>query len=70
MISLDKPWNDVADQLRPAWPDLDAAEESDLRSVPDEDRIAEPAAVIEADPADVADQHHVVPLADDSDPWP
>lgn len=65
MVSLDKPWNDVADQLRPAWPDLDLADEIEPAGVPDRDDIAAPAAVIEADPADVADQRHVVPLPDD-----
>lgn len=59
MIDLDKPWNDVSDQLRPAWPELD---ESELDGVPDRDDTAE---VTEADPADVADQRRVVPLPDD-----
>jgi hypothetical protein len=66
MISLDKPWNDVADQLRPAWPDLDAAGES---GVPDSDETAAVAEVVEADPADVADQRQVVPLPYDRE-WP
>ncbi|GGU23372.1 hypothetical protein [Lentzea flava] len=52
MIDLGKPWNDVADQLRSAWPEV---EEIDLDGVSDR----------EADPADVADQRRVVPLPDD-----
>ena len=55
---MDKPWNDVTDQLRPAWPEIDDSE-NDVpgTEAPDE--------VIEADPADVADQRRVVPLPDD-----
>jgi hypothetical protein len=48
----------VIDQLRPAWPDLD---ESELDGAPDH-ALGE---VVEADPADVADQRRVVPLPDD-----
>lgn len=56
-MNQDKPWNDVADQLRPAQPDLDL----------DDDPLGrgEPIEVDEADPADVADQRRVVPLPDD-----
>jgi hypothetical protein len=59
-MSVDKPWNDVADQLRPARPDLD--------DEPD----PEPIEVAEADPADFADQRRVVPLPDDpaEGSWP
>lgn len=53
MIDLDKPWNDVTDQLRPAWPELDEIDRDDT------------AAPVEADPADVADQRRVVPFPDD-----
>lgn len=61
-MSLDKQWNDVADQLRPAQPDADLLDdEFDLVVEP----VTEPIEVIEADPADVADQHRVVPLPDD-----
>ena len=60
-MSIDKPWNDVADQLRPARPDGD-----DLLA--DDDLLAT-SAVPEADPADVADQLRVVPLPDEQ-PWP
>ncbi|MET8763111.1 hypothetical protein [Lentzea sp. NPDC004782] len=59
MIDLDKPWNDVTDQLRPAWPELDEI---------DRDDTAAPVEVIEADPADVADQRRVVPFPDEPDP--
>jgi hypothetical protein len=55
VIDLDKPLNDVTDQLRPAWPELDEIEL-------DTAALGE---VIEADPADVADQRRVVPLPDD-----
>ena len=64
-MSLDKPWNDVADQLRPARPDLD--DEADAEPT------SEPLEVLEADPADVADQRRVVPLPDnpvDDQSWP
>ncbi|WP_329792034.1 hypothetical protein V1227_08925 [Lentzea sp. DG1S-22] len=61
-MDLDKPWNDVTDQLRPAWPELD---EIALDGVPDPDDIAAPGEVIEADPVDVADQRRVVPPPDD-----
>ncbi|MBF6253994.1 MULTISPECIES: hypothetical protein [Actinomycetes] len=57
-MSLDKPWNDVADQLRPARPDL----EDESGRGPD----TEPIDVVEADPADVADQRRIVPLPDES----
>ncbi|MEV4310616.1 hypothetical protein [Actinocrispum sp. NPDC049592] len=67
-MSLDKPWNDVADQLRPAQPDLDLPDDEFV----DDDLVmgTEP---IEADPADFADQHRVVPLPDDpldDQAWP
>ncbi|GAB3377851.1 MULTISPECIES: hypothetical protein [Amycolatopsis] len=64
-MSLDKPWNDVADQLRPARPDLE--------DEPGADPVTEPIDVVEADPADVADQRRVVPLPDepaDDQSWP
>ncbi|SDM42102.1 hypothetical protein [Allokutzneria albata] len=54
-MSADKPWNDVADQLRPACPDLE----------PDEVPGPVPHADVEADPADVAEQARVVPLPED-----
>jgi hypothetical protein len=62
VIDLDKPWNDVTDQLRPAWPEFDEVE---LGGAPDRDDIAALSEVIEADLADVADQRRVVPLPDD-----
>jgi len=68
-MSLDKPWNDVADQLRPAQPDLDSTdddlEDTDLVVEP----VTEPIELVEADPADLADQRRVVLLPDDQ-PWP
>jgi hypothetical protein len=62
VIDLDKPWNDVSDQLRPAWPEFD---EIELGGALDRDDDAAPPEVVEADPADVADQRHVVPWLDD-----
>ncbi|MGW4215044.1 hypothetical protein ACWEIJ_44210 [Lentzea sp. NPDC004789] len=58
MIDLDKPWNDVTDQLRPAWPELDEIDRDDTTA---------PVEVIEADLADVADQRRVVPFPDEPD---
>lgn len=58
MIDLDKPWNDVADQQRAAWLELDEIELD----------TAGAGEVMEADPADVADQCRVVPLPDEPDP--
>ncbi len=69
-MSLDKPWNDVADQLRPAQPDLDSPDDE----FSDDELVVEPVTgPFEADPADVADQRRVVPLPDDRvdhQPWP
>ncbi len=65
MIDLDKPWNDVTDQLRPAWPEFD---ETELDGAPDRDDITGLSEVIEADLADLADQRRVVPLPDEPDP--
>jgi hypothetical protein len=61
VIDLDKPWNDVTDQLRPAWPELDEIE----LDGPDRDDTPAPGEVTEADPADVADQRRAVSLPDD-----
>jgi hypothetical protein len=68
-MSLDKPWNDVADQLRPAQPDLDPPNDEFGDADPVVEPVTEPIEVIEADPADIADQRRVVPLPDDQ-PWP
>jgi hypothetical protein len=58
-MSVEKPWNDVADQLRPVEPD------GEDRGLDEEAAVdgGEPAS--EADAADVADQRRVVPLPDD-----
>ena len=70
-MSLEKPWNDVADQLRLAEPEPDADtgvvdEEAAVGAEP----VAEPSDPVEADPADVADQRRAVPLPDDvRDDW-
>lgn len=66
VMNLDKPWNDVADQLRPAQPDAELPDdEFDLVVEP----VTKPIAVLEANPADVADQRRDVPLPDDQQ-WP
>ncbi|GAB2992865.1 hypothetical protein [Saccharothrix stipae] len=64
-MSLEKPWNDVADQLRPVEPETDAGVEDEEASVGRAQAAAEPTEVVEADPADVADQNRVVPLPED-----
>ncbi|MGW4113510.1 hypothetical protein ACWEFJ_21795 [Actinosynnema sp. NPDC004786] len=63
-MSLEKPWNDVPDQLRPAEPETDAGVVDEEAAVGRARPEPEPE-VPEADPADVADQHRVVPLPDD-----
>lgn len=70
-MSLDKPWNDVVDQLRPAHPDLDVPDDVPDDVIGDEQET-QPVESIEADPADIADQHRAVPLPDDrldDQPW-
>ncbi|MGX7824593.1 hypothetical protein ACTG9Q_05835 [Actinokineospora sp. 24-640] len=64
---MEKPWNDVADQQRSVDPDHDAAE-GELASTEDGPaRDVDPTDVLEANPADVADQNRVVPLHEDDD---
>lgn len=58
----DKPLADVVDQLRPARPDDD---NDDTGS-----DTEEAAPVLEADPADVADQRRIAPVLSEDDPWP
>ena len=60
-MSIETPLNDAADQLRPALPDIDDLLDEDLPG--DTDVVMSP--TTEADPADVADQHRIVPLLDD-----
>jgi hypothetical protein len=58
------PANDVADQQRPARPepvDDERDEEQDLGGVGE---------VLDADPADVADQRRDAPVLDETEPWP
>jgi len=64
-MSLDKPWNDVADQLRDAQPDLGTPDEEFLDDDLDTEPVTESIEVIEANPVDVAEQRRVVPLPDD-----
>ncbi|WP_158848819.1 hypothetical protein [Saccharothrix deserti] len=64
-MSLEKPWNDVADQLRPVEPETEAGIVDEEAAVGKAEDAPEPPEVIEADPADVADQQRVVPLPDD-----
>jgi hypothetical protein len=64
-VSIETPPNDVADQLRPARPDIDDLLDEDLSA--DTDVLM--SSTMEADPTDVADQHRIVPLPDDQC-WP
>lgn len=70
-MNPETPWNDAADQLRPAVPepegDLDV-EAAVGRDVPTPEPSAAPADSLEADPADVADQRRTVPLPEDTTP--
>lgn len=54
------PTNDVADQQRPAHPEP-ARDEQENDGVGD---------VLEADPADLADQRRDAPVLDETEPWP
>ncbi|NUT46468.1 MAG: hypothetical protein HOV94_03975 [Saccharothrix sp.] len=67
-MSVEKPWNDVADQLRPVEPDNDAEVVDEEAAVGSPRPAPAPPDVPEADPADVADQNRVVPLPDDGPP--
>jgi hypothetical protein len=58
----EKPINDVADQQRLACPDAAIDESS-----PEDIDVTE---IVEADPADVADQHRSAPVIGDDEPWP
>jgi hypothetical protein len=66
-MSIETPTNDVADQLRPAHPDIDDLLGDDLPGDTDTDVLM--SSTTEAEPADVADQHRLVPLPDDQC-WP
>lgn len=50
--------HDLADQQRPAWPTDDLEEPQLVAGIP-----------VEADPADVLEQHREVPPADDDDDY-
>ncbi|WP_447009274.1 hypothetical protein [Saccharothrix hoggarensis] len=65
-MSVEKPWNDVADQVRPVEPETDAGIVDEEAAVGRPDAAPEPPDVPEADPADVADQRRAVPLPDDA----
>jgi hypothetical protein len=65
VMSMEKPWNDVADQMRTAEPEVDAGAVDEEAAVGRADPAPEPPEVPEADPADVADQRRAVPLPDD-----
>ncbi|QRP44740.1 hypothetical protein [Amycolatopsis sp. FDAARGOS 1241] len=54
------PTHDVADQQRPARPEP-FDDEQVPRGIGDS---------LDADPADVADQHRDAPVIDDGEPWP
>ncbi|MFD0205983.1 MULTISPECIES: hypothetical protein [Saccharothrix] len=70
-MSLEKPWNDVADQSQPVEPETDAGTVDEEASVGRAQPAPEPPDVPEADPLDVADQRRVVPMPDDGpdDAW-
>ena len=57
------PPDDVAEQQRPAYPDPAADEVDDdvMEGVGD---------VLDADPADIADQRRDAPVLDETEPWP
>ncbi|WP_447003018.1 hypothetical protein ACRAKI_25350 [Saccharothrix isguenensis] len=65
VMSMEKPMNDVADQLRTVEPEVDAGLVDEEASVGRADPAPEPLEPAEADPADVADQRRAVPLPDD-----
>jgi hypothetical protein len=65
LMGMEKPWNDVADQLRTAEPEVDAGAVDEEAAVGRAEPAPEPLEVPEADPADVADQRRAVPLPDD-----
>lgn len=64
---MEKPWNDVADQLRTVEPEPDAGVVDEEAAVGEALPVPEPPEVPEADPADVADQRRAVPLPDEPD---
>ena len=64
-MSLEKPWNDVADQLRPAEPEHETGIVDEEAAVGRAQTAPVLPEVPEADPADVADQNRVVPLPED-----
>jgi hypothetical protein len=69
-MNIETPSNDLADQQRPARPDLDDLLDDDGAELPGGAEPEVPlSATTEADPADVADQHRIVPLPDDMS-WP
>ncbi|MFI9008053.1 hypothetical protein ACIGNX_12550 [Actinosynnema sp. NPDC053489] len=69
-MSLEKPWNDVADQSLAVDPEPDAGVVDEEAAVGRAQDAPEPPDVPEADPADVADQHRDVPLPEDVvEPW-
>ncbi|WP_231500157.1 hypothetical protein [Saccharothrix sp. NRRL B-16314] len=65
LMGMEKPWNDVADQLRTVEPEAEAGAVDEEAAVGRSEPAPEPLEVSEADPADVADQRRVVPLPDD-----
>ena len=67
-MSLEKPWNDVADQSHPVELEPDTGIVDEEAAVGRTPPAPEPPDVPEADPADVADQNRVVLLPDD-DTW-
>lgn len=62
----DEPTPDVIDQRHPVRPD-DTGDEAALDIDIEDGGAALP---VEADPADVVDQHRVAPVIDEHEPWP
>lgn len=67
LVGMEKPWNDVADQLRTVEPEpeAEAGAVDEEAAVGRSEPAPEPLEDAEANPADVADQRRVVPLPDD-----
>ncbi|GAA3465150.1 MULTISPECIES: hypothetical protein [Saccharothrix] len=68
-MSEEKAWNDVADQERPVDPYAEIEVADDEEASVGRPERPEPATAtdVDADPADVADQHRVVPLTEDDE---
>ncbi|MGM1065084.1 hypothetical protein [Saccharothrix sp. Mg75] len=68
-MSQEQAWNDVVDQERPVDPYAETEVADDEEASVGRPERPDPATAtdLEADPADVADQHRVVPLPEDDE---